>query len=81
MSKSTLNITPERLEQFRLDQSWSFQRLADEIFRATLVRLNLRTLTRFINRETRPYQTTQVTVNRFFAEMGKSGNRTQGASR
>lgn len=57
--------TPKQLDQFRVDRGWSPQRLSDEIFVATRVRISYRTLMRFMQRIGRPTRITVNTIKRY----------------
>lgn len=58
-------VSPKALEQLRSDRVWSMQRLSDAIYDATRIRLDARTLRRFINREVRPSALTVRAIGEF----------------
>lgn len=69
--------TPKTLNKLRSERGWSVQELADQIYDATRIRLNQKTLQRFFEQSVRPTEKTRTAITKFMAAQSS----TQGASR
>lgn len=65
--------TPKQLATLLKDRCWSTQRLADEIYDVTRIRLNARTLTRYLERSHAPHPTTQGAIDKFMTAVKGQG--------